>query len=450
MSQKQDIPTIRGHWLTGVMKELNANTLRFLEKTATYGDIVKLKVGPFNLYFLNHPDYIHEMLVSKARYFEKPIVLKRSFKDVSGENLFTSDGDFWKRQRKLMQPAFHAKSIGAYADTMVDYALAEIENWSDNADIDVDSAMTTVTMNVITKTMFDTEVGDETRAVGESFTRLLQLVNKRFGRIFDWPQWLPTSENREIHRLVDQLRAMIQGFIDDRRTSGDDKGDLLSMLLNAQDDDGSSMSDEQIINEMLTIFGAGHETTAYTLTFAWHALAKNAAVLEKLHQEVDTVLQGRRATLADLPNLPYTERVIKETLRLYPAAWAFTRRVAETVEIGGYTLPQGTVAMLAPWTVGRDARWYPHPQEFNPDRFTAENEANIPRYAFIPFGGGPRVCIGHQFAMMEARLILATIAQHYHLTLKPDFETEPVRAFTLRPSNGMKLIAHVRESIPTL
>ncbi|MDQ7035842.1 MAG: cytochrome P450 [Anaerolineae bacterium] len=323
-------------------------------------------------------------------------------------------------------------------------------HWSDNAEVDVDAAMTTVTMNIITKTMFDTEVGDETRAVGESFTRLLQIVNNRVGRIFDFPHWLPTSENREIHRLVDKLKAMIQGFIDERRASRDDKGDLLAMLLMAQDGDGSGMSDEQIINEMLTIFGAGHETTAYTLTFAWYALAQNPTVLEKLQQEVDTVLGNRRATLADLPNLPYSEMVIKETLRLYPPAWGFTRNAIAAVKIGDYALPKGAAVMMSPWTMGRDARWYPQPLDFNPERFSPENEATIPRYAFIPFGGGPRVCIGNQFAMMEARLILATIAQHYRFTLKPDFETEPIRAFTLRPSNGMKLIAHTREAIPVL
>jgi cytochrome P450 len=450
MTLKQNIPTMRGHWLMGVINEFNGNTLRFLEKAATYGDFVKMKFGPFDLYYLNHPDYVHDMLVTNASNVEKSFTIKRSLQDVSGENLFTSDGEFWKRQRKLMQPAFHAKRIGAYGDTMVDYALREIESWADNSEVDVDKAMTNVTMNVITKTMFDTEVGAETRAVGETFTRLLQIVNERAGRIFDFPSWMPTSENREIHRLVAQLKALIQRFIDERRASSEDKGDLLSMLLAAQDDDGNYMSDEQVINEMLTIFAAGHETTAYTLTFAWYALSQNPDVLEKLHHEVDTVLQGRRATLADLPNLPYNEQVIKETLRLYPAAWAFSRTAIADVKVGEYTIPKGASVMVAPWTLGRDARWYAHPQVFDPERFTLENEAKTPRYAFVPFGGGPRVCIGNQFAMMEARLILATIAQHYQLSLKPGFVTEPIRAFTLRPSNGMKMIAHVREAIPAL
>ena len=450
MSNLKDIPTMRGHWLTGITKEFNEDSLKFLLKAADIGDMVRMKFGPFSLYFLNHPDYVHEMLVKNAKHFEKSFVIKRALADVSGDNLFTSDGDFWKKQRKLMQPAFHAQRIGAYADTMVDYALHEIESWSDKAEIDVDTAMTAATMNIITKTMFDTEVGEETARVGEQFSRLLQIVNDRAGRVIDWPNWMPTAENREIHKLVDELKVVIQRFIDERRAEGGDKGDLLSMLLMAEDDDGNPMSDVQLFNEMVTVFGAGHETTAYTLTFAWYALSQNPGVLEKLHHEVDTVLQGRRATLADLANLPYTEMIIKETLRLYPAAWAFTRSVVEDVPIGEYTLPKGAAVMVSPWTLGRDACWYPDPEKFDPERWTPENEEKTPRYAFVPFGGGPRVCIGNQFAMMEARLILATIAQKYRLELKPGFTTEPIRAFTLRPSNGMKMIAHIREAVPVL
>jgi cytochrome P450 len=447
MPQPKEIPTMRGNLLMGVMGDFNADSLRFLEKAATYGDIVKLKFGPFDVFFLNHPDYIHDLLVTNAKNVEKSITIKRSLADVSGENLFTSDGEFWKKQRKLMQPAFHAKRIGAYADVMVDYARRELASWSDKAEIDVDVAMTRTTMNVITKTMFDTEVGDETREVGEAFSRLLLIVNERAGRLFDLPHWMPTPENREIHKLVDQLKAIIQRFIDERKATGADTGDLLSMLLAAQDDDGKHMTDEQVINEMLTIFGAGHETTSYTLTFAWYALSQNPDVREKLHQEVDSVLGGRAATLADLEHLPYTDMVIKETLRLYPAAWGFSRGVIADMQIGDYTIPRGSSVMGAPWTLGRDARWFPHPQVFDPERFNAANEPNIPRYAYIPFGGGPRVCIGNQFAMMEARLILATIAQQYELQLKPGFATAPVRAFTLRPSNGMKMIAHSREAV---
>lgn len=448
MPQQKAMPLMRGHWLTGVIGEFNSNSLRFLEKAATYGDMVRMKFGPFDVYFLNHPDYVHELLVTNAKNLEKSITLKRALKDISGDNLLTSDGEFWKKQRRLMQPAFHAKRIGAYADTMVDYARREIESWSDKAEIDVDKAMPIITMNVITKTMFDTEVGDETREVGEVFTRLLQIVNERAGRIFDLPYWLPTPENREVQHLVKQLRAIIQRFIDERRKTGEDKGDLLSMLLTAQDEDGNPMSDEQLMNEMLTIFGAGHETTSYTLTFAWYALAQNPDVREKLYQEVDTVLGGRPPTLADLEHLPYTDMVIKETMRLYPAVWGFSRGVIADMQIGDYSLPRGGTVMASPWTLGRDARWFPHPQAFDPQRFSAENEPNIQRYAFIPFGGGPRVCIGNQFAMMEARLVLATIAQHYQLELKPDFATAPVRAFTLRTSNGMKMIAHARETVP--
>jgi cytochrome P450 len=281
-------------------------------------------------------------------------------------------------------------------------------------------------------------------------TELFQIVNHRTETIQILPNWLPTAENRRAKELVQIVHDLLGGFIAERQKTDSDKGDLLSMLLMAQDEEGKGMTDEQIMNEALIIFGAGHETTANTLTFAWYALSQNPEAEAKLHAELDTVLAGRSPRLEDLASLPYTEKIIKETLRLYPPAWGISRGLAEDVEIAGYKLPKGSVAMVAPWTLGRDARWYENPLQFNPDRWTAEFEAQLPKYANIPFGGGPRVCIGNQFAMMEARLVLATIAQNYSLSLKQGFTTEPVRAFTLRPSNGMKMIAHVRELVPAL
>jgi cytochrome P450 len=449
MSQKMPPMPPVDNFIAGHMRSFNENTLKYLETLASLGDVTSFRFGPFHAYFFNHPDIVHEVLLN-TKVFQKPFTLRAALSDISALNVFNSNGDYWKQQRKLMQPAFHSKRIGSYADTMVDYAQREIKNWQDGAELDIDHVMTHITMNVITKTMFDTEVGDKANTIGEAMTELFQAVNHRTETIQVLPNWLPTPENRRVKELMRQIHGLLGSFIAEREKTGEDKGDLLSMLLLAQDEEGKGMTDEQIMNEALIIFGAGHETTANTLTFAWYALSQNPDAEAKLHSELDSVLAGRAPRLEDLANLPYTEKVIKETLRLYPPAWGISRDVVEDIEIGGYTIPKGTTAMIAPWSLGRDARWYENPSQFNPDRWTAEFEAQLPKYAYIPFGGGPRVCIGNQFAMMEARLILASIAQNFSLSLKKGFSTEPVRAFTLRPSNGMKMQAHARELVPAL
>lgn len=448
MASLKSLPSPEHHWLLGNMPEFNADTLSFIEHAASLGDLVRIKFGPFWLYFVNHPDTIHEILVTKAKYFHKSRRLKWALGGIIGENVFTSDGDYWKQQRKLMQPSFHYHHISAYADTMVEYAQQAIESWQENDELDIDEIMTATAMNVITKTMFGGEVGSEAHRIGELLTELFVHADVRNGVLLGYPLWLPTESNRRLKEVVSEIRNFLRNFIDKRRKSGEDTGDLLSMLLMAQDEAGLGMTDEQVMNEAVTIFGAGHETTAYTLTWAWYALSQNSEVEAKLHEELDTVLNGRPPALEDLKQLTYTDKVIKETLRLYPTAFAITRQIAETVKIGDYKFPKNNVLMIAPWTLGRDSRWFPNPLEFNPDRWTSEFEAEMPKYAYIPFGAGPRVCIGNQFALMEAKLILATIAQQFSLSLKPNFQTKPHRAFTLRPDNGMKMIAHVRERVP--
>jgi cytochrome P450 len=426
------------------MREFNGDTLAFLEQLAALGDVTAFRFGPFWGYFVNHPDHVHDVLVSTGKAFAKPRRVRWALEDITGDNLFTSEGDYWKKQRRLMSPAFHSKRIGAYADTMVEFTQREMAHWEDGDVIDVDHAMTSVTMNIITKTMFDTEVGAETHEIGQAFTDLFQHVNKRTEALVFMPPWIPTADNRAVQKLTSRVRQTVQRFIEARRVSREDRGDLLSMLLMAQDESDQGMTDEQVINEAMIIFGAGHETTAYTLTFAWYALAQHPEIEAKLHEEVDRVLGGRAATLEDLPNLPYAAMVVKETLRLYPPAWGVTRDVVEDVELGGYVIPKDAAIVVSPWTLGRDARWFPHPQQFDPERFTPENEAKLPKYAYIPFGGGPRICIGNQFALMEAQLVLATIAQRYSFRMKPGFVTRPQRAFTLRPSNGMQMVARDR------
>lgn len=449
MNQFRRPPGPKGHFIWGNMREFNQDTLAYLETLAygNYGDLIFLRFGPFPIYFVNHPHLIREVLVTKADKFRKSRVTKRVLEDLIGNNVFTADGDFWKRERRLMQPAFHTKRIGAYADVMVDYTHRMLDNWTHNAELSFDEEMTHLTMNIVVKTLFDADIDNNADALGHAMTVMFKIVDNRLQRLLPTPPWLPTAENRRIHQASENVRKAISEIIAQRRLEGVDHGDLLSMLLLAEDEDGTRLSDTQVINEAQTLFGAGHETTAVTLTWTFYLLSQYPNVVERLQEEVDRVLNGRRATLDDVRHLKYTEMVIKEAMRLYPPAWATTREAAEAVEIGGYIIPKMATVLLAPWTLHRDARWFEEPMDFRPDRFSAENENQIPKYAYIPFGAGPRICIGNAFAMLEATLILVTIAQHFQLDLAPNHIVEPMRVFTLRPKYGLRMIARSRQSV---
>jgi cytochrome P450 len=283
--------------------------------------------------------------------------------------------------------------------------------------------------------------------LSQAVTTVLAIVDHRFMRVIQLPSWLPLPENRRMKEALTRLDGIIQGFIDERRRSGEDKGDLLSMLLMAQTEDGSSMTDKQLRDESTTLFGAGHETTANALTWTWYLLSQHPEVEAKLHEELDTVLSGRVPTYADLPNLPYTEMVIKESMRLYPPAWTTSRQTVEEVTINGQPIEKGKIVLLNFWSMHRDPRYFKDPETFDPERFSAERESEIPKHAYLPFGAGPRVCIGNAFAMMEARLVLATLAQRYTLLLAPDQVVQPARFFTLRPKYGMQMVIHARETV---
>jgi cytochrome P450 len=275
-------------------------------------------------------------------------------------------------------------------------------------------------------------------------------MNTRFNQLFQLPDWLPTPGNRRLKRAVHNLDQLIQGFIDARRNTGEDKGDLLSMLLLAREADGSGgMTDKQVRDEAMTLFGAGHETTANALMWTWYLLAQHPHIEAKLHAELDAALDGRAPTLADLPNLPYTERVVKEAMRLYPPAWAFTREAVQPFDLNGFPVHPRDVLLVNVYGLHHSAQYFPQPETFDPDRWTPAFEKALPRYAYIPFGGGPRVCIGNAFAMMEARLVLAAIAQRFALRLVPGYPVVPRRVFTLRAAHGIAMQVQVRTAAHT-
>ena len=389
-------------------------------------------------YLLSHPDVIEYVLVENNRNFTKTRILRRN-RRLLGEGLLTSDGGFWRRQRRLAQPAFHRKRVAAYGEVMAAFAERSLEGWRDGETIDVHEEMMRLTLEIVAKCLFDADVGAEAKDVGRAMKVALENFSSQ-RRLIRIPKSIPTPHNLRFERAARRLEGIVRTIIEERRKSGDeDRGDLLSMLMLAEDESGERMTDKQLRDEVMTLFLAGHETTANALTWTLWLLSLNPEVEAKLATELGRVLGGRAPTVADLSNLPYVERVIKESMRLYPPAWVMGREAIGECEVGGYRMPAGTTAVISEWVVHRDPRYHHDPQRFDPDRWTAEYEEALSRFAYFPFGGGPRQCIGAGFAMTEARLILATVAQRFTMELAPGQRVEPYPSITLRPKKGIRM-----------
>jgi cytochrome P450 len=441
-------PAPPGRPLVGNAAEFAEDALTFMLKVRQYGDIVSILFGPFRIYVVNHPDLIHQLLVTDADKVHKSSVLKRAAGNAANRGLVTSDGDLWKRQRKLMQPAFHHKSIRAYAETAVDYTQRFIADWQPGQVYAIDQVMNDLTMHIIVKDLFGVEMGAEARMAGDLLLKLLGITNRRISQAVPIPDWVPTPGNRAFARGVQQLSGLLQGYIDQKRQSNGESHDLLAMLLAARDaDDGTTMDDEQIRHELLTLFGAGYDTTAAALMWAWYLIAAHPDVEARFHAEIDTVLNGRAPTFDDLSKLTYTEQIMKEALRLYPPGFMMSRQSIETLTLGDYTFKPGSVFFINIYGVQRDARFFPDPERFDPQRFSPENEATIPKNAYLAFGWGRRICIGSALAMMNAKLILAALGSRYALSVAPGHIVEPEQVFALHARYGMKMVAHARATV---
>jgi cytochrome P450 len=407
-----------------------------------YGDVSGLRIGNFRTLFINHPDLIEAVLVKNARKYHKGRILQAN-KYLFGEGLLTSEGDFWLRQRRLSQPAFHRARVGSYAETMAEYSEQAIANWRNGEERDIHEEMMQLALRIVGKTLFDADVTQDAKEVGETLDLLLHLA-ANFGRTVLIPLWVPTPRNIRAKLGIKRLEKVIYRIIADRRASGRDTGDLLSILLDVQDEDGTRMNDRQLRDETITLFLAGHETTANTLSWTWWLLAQNPAVEKKFHEELDGVLGGRTPTLDDLPKLVFLNNVLTESLRLYPTAWGMARLAVEEHEIAGYPVHVGNGVAFAQWVVHRDPRWFDAPLEFRPERWESGLAKQLPRFAYFPFGGGPRQCIGNTFALMEASVVLATIGQKFRFALAPGHKVVPLASITLRPKNGIQVTLKAR------
>jgi cytochrome P450 len=357
-----------------------------------------------------------------------------------GNGLLTSEGDFWRRQRRLAQPAFHRERVASYAGAMVAFAERMLTTWEDGQVRDVQEDMMQLTLEIVAKTLFDADIAGDAAAASAAMETLLRCFTARVNHMIRLPEHWPTPANFRLHRAVRRLERILFAIIAERRASGEDRGDLLSMLLHAQDeDDGGRMTDHQLRDEAMTLFMAGHETTANTMAWVWFLLANHPQAEARLHAELDEVLGGRSPGFDDLPRLAYTEMVVTEALRLYPTVWLLGREAIEPCEVGGYPIRVGTTLYMSQWVIHRDPRWFDDPREYRPERWADGLAKRLPRYAYFPFGGGPRICIGNSFAMMEATLLLATIARRFRLALTPDATVTPLPTMTLRPDGGVKV-----------
>lgn len=438
----------KGLPISGNVLAFRRDTLKFIHDAAKeYGDVVHFRFGPKrHVYMLNNPDMIKEVLVTKQANFRKAKGLQVA-RAVVGDGILTSEGKKHIRQRRLMQPAFHRDRIAGYGDAMVRQGVELMEDWKDGEMRDIHQDMMKVTLAIITETMFGKIIKEGADKIGHAIDVGLKYVSTKATSFIDIPLSVPTRSNREFVESSEVLDKTIYGLIEERRKSTDSHTDLLAMLLAARDeDDGQGMTDEQVRDEVMTIFVAGHETTANTMSWIFYLLATHPEVEQKLHDELKSVLGGRLPTVADIPNLTYVNLIISETLRLYPAAWTINREVAEPVEIGGHTYEPGDTLMMSQYVMHRQEKYFEDPDEFRPERFAGDLLKRIPAYAYFPFGGGPRVCIGNNFALMEAALLLATIAQRYRLRLaEPDQKVELEPVVTLRPKNGLPMRLEKRE-----
>jgi len=410
-----------------------------------YGCAAHYRLGPEHFVFINDVDYIREILVTQAANFRKERTQQR-MKILVGEGLITSDGDFHMRQRRIAQPAFHRKRIQHYGELMVERALASRAQFRDGETRDLSLDMMDLTLSVVAKTLFDTDVTDSVRTINSEVNAIMGLYNF----LVALPKaelflGLPFPRLRRFRQARKRLDEIVYQMIDEHRTGGVDRGDLLSMLLEARDEEtGEGMSDEQIRDEAMTIFLAGYETMANALTWTWYCLSQNPKAEARMHEEIDSVLKGRVPEFADLPNLKYVEMVMAETMRLYPPAWIMGRKAIDDFDLGPYHLPAGSSVFMSQYIMHRNPEYFPDPERFNPARFTTEAKANRPRFAYFPFGGGARQCIGESFAWMEGVLLLATIAQQWKFRLVPGHPVEPLALITLRPKFGMKMVIERR------
>lgn len=437
----------RGSFPGGNLPELRRDWLGTLTRWAqTYGDFVPFRAGPLRAVLLAHPDQVEEVLVANARHVVKSPIL-RTARRLLGRGLLTSEGELWRRQRRLVQPAFLRRRIEGYGPAMLAATERLLDRWGDGRPVDLHAEMMRLTLEIAAESLFGADVSAEAGGVGAAMLVAAERFNRRMNSplLALVPDTLPLPGNLGFLRAAARLDRLVYRIIGRRRAGPDDRDDVLSLLLGARDEDGSRMTDRQVRDEVMTLFLAGHETTAIALAWTWYLLALHPEAERRLLAEVDGVLGGRTPTVTDLPRLPRVANVAAESLRLYPPAWTVARQTLRPIEVGGRVVPRGTICLMSQWVIQRDGRFFERPDAFEPDRWSDGLARRLPRFAYFPFGGGPRLCIGNTFALQEVALVLAAVAQHWRLELVPGQAITPWASVTLRPEAGIRAVPRRRE-----
>lgn len=440
-------PGPKGAPFLGMALALRKDPLAGMRKMARdYGDVVRFYVMMQERTLVNRPDLINQVLVIQQNKFHKSELTRRITSRILGQGLLISEGEFWRRQRRLAQPAFHRSRTNAYGAPMLELAENHIREWRDGEERNMSQEMTALTLDIAVKTLFGTTLPGEAKQVGRAMTFLMRYSLRRNRSPFRIPETWPTPSNRRADRELEFIDSLVYRIIEERRAekNGHEHDDLLALLMGAMDEDGSQMTLQQLHDETMTLFLAGHETTAQMLSWTWFALSNNPAAEAKLHEELHGVLGGRAPGVEDFPRLPYLRAVMNEVLRLYPPAYILARETMEPCELGGYDMHVGSTVVISQWIMHRDARYYDDPEAFRPERWLDGLQDRLPPGAYFPFSAGPRRCIGEGFALLEAAIVIATMAQKFKFRMVPGVEVVPEPLITLRPRNAIQMTIHAR------
>lgn len=440
------IPDYPGHWLTGVLEERRRDPIGFFTRVAELGDVSRFRVVNTHVYGMNHPDAVKHVLVDNAQNYWKGS-FAQFLKPLLGQGLLLADGEFWKRNRRIVQPAFHREALGRMVEGMAEPVTRMVSRWSGSAEMksapfDLAPELMALTMSIVARALFTSDVTDRADGVREALNRALSELNVRIVSSNPLRPLFPTRQQRAFREAVKALDEVVFRIIAARRAEGspDGRHDLLAMLMQTEDaDTGEKMTDAQLRDEVMTLFLAGHETTAGALTFLFFVFSQHPGVEASVRTELAGALQGRDLKISDLAKLPYTQRVIDETLRLYPPVWLFTRQAYREDVVLGHRLPPKAIITVCPYSLHRDSRFWSEPERFDPDRFLPENVQKRPRLAYVPFGGGQRLCIGNQFALLEMVLVLSRVLAKFHLKVEPGQTLELQPMITIRAKHGLRV-----------
>ncbi len=456
----RSVPYLRGTFPFGCAKEMRADPLGLLLRArANFGDLVKMHLGPYPIYMLFRPEHVeHVLQKNPANYLKDGY---EHLEPMVGHGLISSEGELWRKQRRLIQPAFHKKRLDGMARTMTDATEVMLDRWRErlrregtDETLDANGEMSRLTLEIVGRALFGSALGGEARRGEEALSLVFRLGFDRAGRFLQIPFGIPTPKNVRYRKSIRDMDEIVRSMLEARRdtypSEGEDPmgGDLLDMLLAAHEtNDGEGITGKQLRDEVLTVMGAGYETTARALCWTFYLLDRHPEAARKLRDELGDVLGGRAPAVEDLPRLPYTRMVLQESMRLFPPVWGLSRRLKETDEVGGARIPRGNRVIISAYVTHRHPDLWPDPETFDPERFGEANlmdrpPRHMPRYAYFPFSGGPRQCVGVNFAAMEATLVLATIAQSFELSVVPGHHIEPEPSFTLRPGNGLPVKLH--------